>query len=98
MRAILLRCDGPKSASKNLRRVAGTEQFFDLIAKRAERRGKLRLEPDLQRTWDEARYEYPDAYYSPERAILEYFMYYTAGYVHPDEEADAVLDRWLARP
>jgi hypothetical protein len=61
---------------------SGTEDFFKLMAKRAEQRGKLRLEPDLNRTWDEARYEYPDAWHSAQRAILEYFMHYAAGYVH----------------
>jgi hypothetical protein len=87
-----------EAPAMNPRRVSGTEEFFDLIAKRAEQRGKLRLEPDLHRTWDEARYQYPDAWYSPERAILEYSMYYAAGYIHPDEDSDAVLDRWLAKP
>jgi hypothetical protein len=82
----------------NPRKVSGTREFFDLMARSAEQRGKLRLEPDLHRTWDEARNEYPDAWYSVERAILEYFMHYAAGYVHPDEDSDAVLDRWLYNP
>jgi hypothetical protein len=76
----------------------GSEELYNLIAKRAEQRGKLRLEPDLHRTWDEARYEYPDARHSPEIVVREYFMHYAAGYVHPNEDSDVVLDRWLYNP
>jgi hypothetical protein len=76
----------------------GSEALYNLIALRAKQRSKLRLEPDLNRTWDEARYEYPDVRHSPEIVVREYFMYYAAGYVHPDEGSDAVLSRWLYNP
>ena len=76
----------------------GSEALYNLIALRAEQRGKLRLEPDLNRTWDKARYEYPDVSRSPEIVVREYFVHYAAGYVHPDEDTDAVLSRWLYNP
>lgn len=78
--------------------MSGSKELYDLVAKRAEQRGKLKLEPHLHQAWEEATYEYPDVKYSPEIIARVYFMNYAAGYVHPDEEAGVTLERWLAKP
>ncbi len=78
--------------------VSGSKELYNLVAKRAEQRGKLKLEPRLHQAWKEATYEDPGVKYSPETIARVYFMNYAAGYVHPDEEAGVTLGRWLAKP
>lgn len=74
------------------------EQFYELVASRAEQRGKQRLESDLHRTWEQATYRYLDVGYSPEIIMRVYFMHYAATFVHPEEEPNTILDQWLAKP
>jgi hypothetical protein len=68
---------------------------FEFAKKRAESRGRQRLDPEPRAMLIEAKERYPEVQLPVDDLLLCYFMYYVAALAAPDVSAKATLDRWL---
>ena len=78
------------------RRTWAQEKHWSSFAeKRAEYRGRQRLDPEPRATLMEAKERYPEGQLPVDDLLRSYFMYYAAALAAPDESADVTLERWL---
>jgi hypothetical protein len=71
------------------------EAMLEFAEKRAEYRGRQRLDPEPRAMLIEAKKRYPEGQLPVDDLLRSYFMYYAAALAAPDESADVTLDRWL---
>jgi hypothetical protein len=71
------------------------EALFEFAEKRAEYRGRQRLDPEPRAMLMEAKERYPEGQLPVDDLLRSYFTYYAAALAAPDESADVTLERWL---